>query len=130
MARTAADTRVPTSAMKVTTVRFGQDLWQLLEAEAALVGTSVSQYIREASLARAAAAAAARGESPFELLASARSPAPPPNKAKQARDRAARELENARALKAQSEQAIAEATKKADRASRAIRRAPDLPQDR
>ena len=52
--------------MRVTTVRFGHDLWQLLEVEAALVGTSVSQYIREASLARAAAAAAARGESAFE----------------------------------------------------------------
>jgi hypothetical protein len=48
--------------MKVTTVRFGVDLWGLLDAEAARVGVSVSQYIREAALARAAAAAAARGE--------------------------------------------------------------------
>ncbi len=57
--------------MKVTTVRFGADLWRLLEAEAADAGTSVSQYIREAALARAAAAAAARGHGPFELLAGA-----------------------------------------------------------
>jgi hypothetical protein len=55
--------------MKVTTVRFGSDLWELLESEAERVGVSVSQYLREAALARAAAAAAARGEAPFELLA-------------------------------------------------------------
>jgi hypothetical protein len=57
--------------MKVTTVRFGLDLWTLLEAEAQKSGVSVSQYIREAALARAAAAAAARGEDLYELLASA-----------------------------------------------------------
>jgi len=57
--------------MKVTTVRFGTDLWRLLEAEAESVGVSVSQYIREAALARAAAAAAARGQAPYELLAGA-----------------------------------------------------------
>jgi hypothetical protein len=59
------------AAMKVTTVRFGPDLWRLLEGEAALAGISVSQYIREAALARASAAAAARGHGPFELLAGA-----------------------------------------------------------
>jgi hypothetical protein len=59
------------TAMKVTTVRFGTDLWRLLETEAEWAGTSVSQYIREAALARAAAAAAARGQGPFELLAGA-----------------------------------------------------------
>jgi len=57
--------------MKITTVRFGADLWRVLEAEAAYAGISVSQYIREAALARAAAAAAARGDGPFELLAGA-----------------------------------------------------------
>jgi hypothetical protein len=57
--------------MKVTTVRFGTDLWSLLEIEATQAGVSVSQYIREAALARAAAAAAARGHGPFELLAGA-----------------------------------------------------------
>jgi hypothetical protein len=59
------------TAMKVTTVRFGSDLWRLLEGEAESAGISVSQYIREAALARAAAAAAARGHGPFELLAGA-----------------------------------------------------------
>jgi hypothetical protein len=59
------------TAMKITTVRFGTDLWHLLEGEAKYAGISVSQYIREAALARAAAAAAARGHGPFELLAGA-----------------------------------------------------------
>jgi hypothetical protein len=61
----------PRTAMKITTVRFGGDLWRLLEGEAEYAGISVSQYIREAALARAAAAAAARGHGPFELLAGA-----------------------------------------------------------
>src|SRR3954451_169412 len=55
--------------MKVTTVRFGTDLWELLEQEAGLTGVSVSQYIREAALARAAFAAGSRAGAPAELLA-------------------------------------------------------------
>ena len=117
MRRSSVDAQAPPAAMRVTTVRFGRDLWQLLEREAALVGTSVSQYIREASLARAAAAAAARGEDAFEQLASAQ-------RADHARKRAALEKEDARALHAQSQQAIAEATRKADRAIRTTRRSP------
>ena len=56
-------------AMKVTTVRFGEDLWRLLAAEAAQSGVSVSQYIREAALARAAFAVGARSGASDELLA-------------------------------------------------------------
>ena len=56
--------------MKVTTVRFGRDLWTLLEREAEQAGVSVSQYVREAALARAAASAGTRGEIPFDALAS------------------------------------------------------------
>jgi hypothetical protein len=59
------------TAMKVTTVRFGGDLWALLADEAARVGVSVSQYVREAALARAAAAAAMRGQAPFDVWAEA-----------------------------------------------------------
>jgi mobilization protein NikA len=58
-----------TEGMKVTTVRFGEDLWALLESEAERAGVSVSQYIREAALARAAFAAGSRAEAPSELLA-------------------------------------------------------------
>jgi hypothetical protein len=57
--------------MRVTTVRFGVDLWRLLEAEAARSGVSTSQYIREAALARAAAAASIRGQDPVALLGGA-----------------------------------------------------------
>jgi hypothetical protein len=57
--------------MRVTTVRFGTELWALLEEEAARDGTSVSQYIREAALARAAAAASHRGDAPFGLVSGA-----------------------------------------------------------
>jgi uncharacterized protein (DUF1778 family) len=54
--------------MKLTTLRIGEDLRALLEMEAARAGVSVSQYIREAALARAAASAGARGDAPFELI--------------------------------------------------------------
>jgi hypothetical protein len=60
----------------VTTVRFGVDLWRLLEAEAALSGVSASQYIREAALAWAGTGACARGEDPLALLAGAPHSAP------------------------------------------------------
>jgi hypothetical protein len=55
--------------MKVTTIRVGEDLWALLESEAQHAAVSVSQYIREAALARAAFAAGTRAELPGELLA-------------------------------------------------------------
>ena len=61
--------RTKSAAMKVTTVRFGEDLWALLEAEAARAGVSVSQYVREAALARAAFAAGARADMPAGILA-------------------------------------------------------------
>jgi len=110
--------------MRVSAVRFGADLWQVLEGEAARLGVSVAQYIREASLARAAAAATARGEDPLELLAIAARTATQPTSGKEsiqavpqspqeatieraraARRRATAQRSGARALKAQSEQA-------------------------
>jgi hypothetical protein len=57
--------------MRLTAIRMGDDLWRLLEGEAARVGVSVSQYIREAALSRAAAAVALRGEDPHTVLAQA-----------------------------------------------------------
>jgi hypothetical protein len=57
------------SAMKLTTLRIGEDLWALLANEAERAGVSVAQYIREAALARAAASAGARGEPPFAEIA-------------------------------------------------------------
>ena len=58
-------------AMKVTTVRFSEDLWAAVAAEAERSGVSASQFIREAALARAAAAAGSRGEAIFDSYSSA-----------------------------------------------------------
>jgi hypothetical protein len=96
-------------AMKVTTIRFGVDLWRLLEGEAARAGVSASQYIREAALARAAAAAAARQEDPLELLAELQHRRTPEESWEAAWDEAAKQRSGARALRAQSQQAARQA---------------------
>lgn len=104
------------TTMRVTAIRVGADLWRLLEAEAARVGVSVSQYVREAALMRAAAAATARGEDAFTLLARAAAEVAPSSmpetgeSARTARRRKvrakAREMRSdARALQAESRQA-------------------------
>ena len=54
--------------VKTTTLRMGEDLWALLEGEAERAEVSVSQYVREAALARAAFAAGNRAGVPSELL--------------------------------------------------------------
>jgi hypothetical protein len=48
--------------MHQTTVRFGKDLWEVLEQEAERLGVSAAQYVREATLARLAYAAASQVE--------------------------------------------------------------------
>jgi hypothetical protein len=48
--------------MRATTVRFGTDLWEMLEREAGKSGVSVAQYIRESALARLAYTAGRRGD--------------------------------------------------------------------
>jgi hypothetical protein len=48
--------------MHQTTVRFGRDLWKVLEQEADRLGVSAAQYVREATLVRLAYAAALREE--------------------------------------------------------------------
>jgi len=120
--------------MKVTTVRFGTDLWRLLETEAAHSGVSTSQYIREAALARAAAAAAARGYGPYELLAGSlrevtREENDPTKRAEAnrllaalARLTAADANADAEAVHAQSEQAVNHAARAVARADSLVRR--------
>ncbi|HEV2773273.1 MAG TPA: GAF domain-containing protein [Thermoleophilaceae bacterium] len=49
-------------AMHATTVRFTDDLWELLEGEAARQGVSVAQFVRDAALFRVASVMARRGE--------------------------------------------------------------------
>lgn len=48
--------------MHQTTVRFGRDLWEVLEQEAERLGVSAAQYVRDATLARLAYAAARQDE--------------------------------------------------------------------
>ena len=52
--------------MHQTTVRFGSDLWDALDAECEKLGVSIAQYVREAALARLMYAAGARGDDRFE----------------------------------------------------------------
>jgi GAF domain-containing protein len=53
-------------AMRATTVRFSEDLWSLLEQEAAASGVSVAQFVRDASVMRVAYLMGRRGESGIE----------------------------------------------------------------
>jgi hypothetical protein len=61
--------------MHQTTVRFGTDLWHDLEAEAARLGVSVAQYVRDAALARLSYEAGRRDESGGEPARSGGEPA-------------------------------------------------------
>jgi hypothetical protein len=58
---------MPTRRMHQTTVRFGGDLWEALEAECAEAGVSIAQYVREAALARLVYAAGKRSNPELEL---------------------------------------------------------------
>jgi GAF domain-containing protein len=48
--------------MRATTVRFGEDLWAMLEQEAATSGLSAAQFVREATILRLAMLAGMRGD--------------------------------------------------------------------
>ena len=48
--------------MHQTTIRFSEDIWEELEAEAGTLGVSVAQYIREAVVARMVYVAGRRGD--------------------------------------------------------------------
>jgi GAF domain-containing protein len=64
--------------MRATTVRFSDDLWALLEREAAAGGVSAAQFIRDATIMRVAYAMGERGEpSPGGLPSSGEAPAAP-----------------------------------------------------
>jgi GAF domain-containing protein len=49
-------------AMHVSTVRFGDDLWDAVDREARREGVSVAQFVRDAALLRIATLAARRGD--------------------------------------------------------------------
>ena len=48
--------------MRATTVRFGEDLWAMLERESRRVGVSAAQFVREATIMRLGAIAGGRGD--------------------------------------------------------------------
>jgi hypothetical protein len=53
-------------AMRATTVRFSDDLWALLEQEAAAAGVSAAQFVRDATVLRIAYLMGRRGEPGIE----------------------------------------------------------------
>lgn len=53
-------------AMRATTVRFSDDLWGLLEQEAAAAGVSAAQFVRDATVMRIAYLMGRRGEANIE----------------------------------------------------------------
>ena len=53
-------------AMRATTVRFSEDLWSLLEQEAAATGVSAAQFVRDATVVRIAYLMGRRGEPGIE----------------------------------------------------------------
>jgi hypothetical protein len=78
--------------MHQTTVRFGKDLWQALEHEAAAAGISVAQFVRESAVARLAQIALLQAEpplGPIDAVAAARSRAARADAAEIALDSAA-----------------------------------------
>ncbi len=61
--------------MRATTVRFADSLWTLVESEARREGVSAAQFIRDATIMRAAYAMGQRGDPDFEAaLGSANAP--------------------------------------------------------
>jgi hypothetical protein len=56
---------VAKAQVRATTVRFPEEVYELVERETDLAGISISQYIREATLARLAFSAGRRGETVF-----------------------------------------------------------------
>ena len=53
--------------MRATTVRFSEDLWELLEREAAAQGISTAQFVRDAAIMRLGILSARRGDAEAAL---------------------------------------------------------------
>ena len=52
--------------MRATTVRFGEELWALIEREAGRDGVSAAQYVRDATILRTAYTMGQRGDPDFD----------------------------------------------------------------
>jgi GAF domain-containing protein len=57
---------LPVMPMRATTVRFSEDLWQLLEDQSTQQGISAAQFVRDAAIVRLAYLAGRRGDSESE----------------------------------------------------------------
>ena len=95
--------------MRATTVRFADSLWTLVEQEAQLEGVSAAQFIRDATIMRAAYAMGRRGDPDFEAAVECAHAAPVPDQVPNGAERrqalldaaaAAREPERVGALEA------------------------------
>ncbi|HEX4719871.1 MAG TPA: hypothetical protein VH300_15205 [Thermoleophilaceae bacterium] len=64
--------------MHQTTVRFGPDLWEAVEAECSRLGISAAQYVREASVARLAFTAGRTAGSEYEVALAVAGAVEPP----------------------------------------------------
>jgi GAF domain len=53
--------------MRATTVRFSEDLWELLEAESAKQGISAAQFVRDAAMMRLGTLSSRRGDAAATL---------------------------------------------------------------
>jgi GAF domain-containing protein len=62
--------------MRTTTVRFSENHWKLLERESAREGVSAAQFIRDATITRAAYAMGQRGDEGFEQALGRTRPGP------------------------------------------------------
>jgi GAF domain-containing protein len=54
--------------MRATTVRFGEDLWRMLERESSRLGISAAQFVRESTIMRLGILAGSRGDPDAELM--------------------------------------------------------------
>jgi GAF domain-containing protein len=54
--------------MRATTVRFGEDLWRMLERESRRLGISSAQFVRESTIMRLSMLAGSRGDPDAELM--------------------------------------------------------------
>jgi hypothetical protein len=113
--------------MHQTTVRFGPDLWEALEAECGRLGMSAAQYVREAALARLHYTAGREGDDDYADALSRVSAQPGPRgvgqleSARKALDVAVEGTFEARAVTAQSELTLSRARVLRDQ-SAALRR--------
>src|SRR3954452_5374500 len=53
--------------MRATTVRFSEDLWELLESEASQQGISAAQFVRDAAMMRLGTLSSRRGDADATL---------------------------------------------------------------